>query len=155
MTIITVDHVSLPVTDLEDAVAFYTKILNLVQVPRPSFPFKGLWFDLGDRKLHLILHEKRLSTFRLGKPVDSHDSHFAVRVEDYVAALTHLQQAGYSEHAPNEFMRLRVSPNPTAGFPQIFLMDPDRNVIELNATRNLSPAEEQQVQTIRDAMKPN
>jgi len=30
-------------------------------------------------------------------------------------------------------MKMRTNPHATAGFPQIYILDPDRNVIEINA----------------------
>jgi hypothetical protein len=32
-------------------------------------------------------------------------------------------------------MRIRVQPQATAGFPQIYILDPDRHVIEINAEK--------------------
>jgi hypothetical protein len=34
-----------------------------------------------------------------------------------------------------DLMKMRVNERPTAGFPQIYILDPDRNVIEINAER--------------------
>ena len=35
----------------------------------------------------------------------------------------------------DEFRCMTVAPKAAAGFPQIYLMDPDRNVIEINSDR--------------------
>jgi glyoxylase I family protein len=75
-----------------------------------------------------------MSTFRVGKWLDSHDVHFALRVSSYLDALKSLLENGYHPDAEDELKKMKVSPKPIAGFPQIFIMDPDRNVIELNAT---------------------
>ena len=74
-------HVSLPVSDLKRAQEFYESILELEKIERPPFDFEGAWYQLGDRQLHLIVHDG--STFRAGKEVDSHDIHFAIRVNSY------------------------------------------------------------------------
>ena len=33
----------------------------------------------------------------------------------------------------DEFKRMILQPHATAGFPQIYILDPDRNMIEINA----------------------
>jgi catechol 2,3-dioxygenase-like lactoylglutathione lyase family enzyme len=125
-------HVSLPVTNLERSKAFYRGVLGLKEIDRPAFPFAGAWFGVGDRQLHLIVHDK--PTLRT-RGVDSHDVHFAVRVRSYRATVAFLESQGYSSNAADETKRLRENPVGKAGFPQAFLLDPDRHVIELNAER--------------------
>jgi glyoxylase I family protein len=128
-------HVSLPVRDVARSVGFYRDVLGLTQIPRPDFDFKGAWFALGtDQQLHLIQDEG--STFRDGKGLDGRDIHFAIRVGSYRDALAHLAGLGYRKAGSpgtGEFQCMRVVPKATAGFPQIYLMDPDRNIIEINA----------------------
>ena len=129
----TIHHVSLSVTDLPRAKSFYAGVLELVEIERPAFDFPGAWYRAGDRRLHLIVGEH--STFRDGKGIDSRDGHFAVRVASYRGALQHLIAKGYSAAAGDEMMKLRENPTGRAGFPQIYILDPDRNVIEINAER--------------------
>lgn len=126
-------HVSVPVTDVERAKAFYRDVLGLRELERPPFGFGGAWFAAGDGQLHLIQHSD--ATFRGEKPVDSRDTHFAVRVVSFRAALDGLRAHGYDEEAEDDLKRMRVRPDATAGFPQIHLLDPDRNVVEINAER--------------------
>ncbi len=127
----TLHHVSLPITNLSASKSFYSKVLGLEEVARPGFSFPGAWFAVGDRVLHLIVGEH--STLRIGKGIDSHDAHFAIRVTSYSGALEHLRTRGYSADATDPLLKLRENPTGTAGFPQIYLLDPDRNVIEINA----------------------
>ena len=47
-------HISLPVADVERSRCFYLEVMRLAEIPRPDFPFPGVWFRLGDRELHLI-----------------------------------------------------------------------------------------------------
>ena len=129
----TIHHVGLPVTDLARARAFYSGVLELVEVERPAFDFAGAWYQAGDRRLHLIVGEH--PTFRTDDRIDSHDTHVAIRVVSYREALEHLRAKGYRENAADATQRLRVQPAGKAGFPQIYLLDPDRNVIEINAER--------------------
>jgi catechol 2,3-dioxygenase-like lactoylglutathione lyase family enzyme len=118
-------HVSVAVTDLVAARRFYGGVLGLREIPRPSFPFEGAWYAVGDRQLHLIVHPEG-RTLRHAPEIDSHDGHVALRVRSIAAAKAHLQSFGvplrdrYDNHTP---------------WPQLFLLDPDGNVIELNADR--------------------
>lgn len=124
-------HVSLPVTDLDRARRFYAEVLGLREIDRPPFDFPGAWFEAGANQLHLIARAD--ATFRTGKGVDSRDIHYAVRVTSFRAALEHLQSHGYREDAQDDLARMKVNRHATAGFPQIYILDPDRNVIEINA----------------------
>src|SRR5579883_1010993 len=132
MQIAAIHHVSLTVQDLERSRAFYREILNLREITRPPFNFPGAWFQLGEfQQLHLIVHTN--STFR-HKPLDTRDLHFAVRVESYQATVDELRAKGYREDAPvDDPCRMIVQPYATAGFPQIYILDPDRHIIEINA----------------------
>jgi catechol 2,3-dioxygenase-like lactoylglutathione lyase family enzyme len=130
--VISLHHVSLPVTNLERSKAFYRDVLGLSEIERPAFEFAGAWYALGDRQLHLIAHDK--PTLR-SRGVDSHDVHFALRVASYRATVAFLESRGYSKDAREPTMRLRESQWGKAGFPQVFILDPDRHVIELNAER--------------------
>jgi glyoxylase I family protein len=131
MEINTIHHISLPVTDVERAKRFYRETLGLRELERPPFDFPGAWFQLGDDQLHLIVHEG--STLRGAKGLDSRDVHFAVRVRSFRAALQSLEAKGYREDADDDLLKMKVSPHATAGFPQIYILDPDHNVIEINA----------------------
>ena len=91
----------------------------------PPFDFEGAWYQLGNRQLHLIVYDG--STFRAGKEVDSHDIHFAIRVNSYRDTRDFLRSKGYHPDAVDEFKKMRENPKATAGFPQLYIMDPDRN----------------------------
>jgi glyoxylase I family protein len=128
-------HVSLPVSDLARSVAFYRDVLGLRQIDRPGFDFKGAWFAIGsEQQIHLIKDEGL--TFRTGKGIDGRDIHFAIRVGSYRSALLHLIAKGYGMQGKpglDEFQSLKVKPRAAAGFPQIYIIDPDRNLIEINS----------------------
>jgi len=137
----TLHHVSLPVSDLDRARAFYGGTLGLEETDRPPFTFGGAWYRVGDRSLHLIRSEPgEEPTFRTDKSIDSHDVHFAIRVRSYSAAVAYLESKGFrstDERNPKPTMEnplpMRLNPTGPAGFPQIYILDPDRNVIEINA----------------------
>jgi len=135
MQIEAIHHVSLTVTDLERSRRFYREIIGLPEIARPPFNFPGAWFQVGTaQQLHLIVHTN--PTFRTGKGLDTRDLHFAVRVPDYHQAVVELRSKGYKqEGAEDEFSRMILQPHATAGFPQIYILDPDRHIIEINAAR--------------------
>jgi glyoxylase I family protein len=126
-------HVGLPVADVDRSRRFYRDILGLREIERPPFDFPGAWFAMGDGQLHLI-GDSRNPTFRTEKRVDSRDVHFAVRVASYRDALGFLESKGYRADADGlDSQAMIVRPHATAGFPQIYILDPDRHVIEINA----------------------
>lgn len=139
----TVHHVSLPVRDLDRARAFYGGTLGLEETDRPPFKFGGAWYRAGDRSLHLIVPEPgEEPTFRQGKAIDSHDVHFAIRVRSYSETVAYLESKGFrssDERNPKPSadnpQPMRLNPSGPAGFPQIYILDPDRNVIEINAAK--------------------
>jgi glyoxylase I family protein len=133
MEIELIHHVSLTVTDLERSRAFYREVLGLAEIARPPFPFAGAWFAIGARQqLHLIVHDG--ATFRGARGIDTRDSHFAVRVGSYERAVAFFHEKGYREDGGDtDLMTMKLQPHATAGFPQIYILDPDRHVIEINA----------------------
>ena len=117
-----IHHVSLNVTDLARAKAFYEGVLGLAVIDRPPFDFAGEWYGIGEAgQLHLIVKKERHDA---AGTIATRDGHFAMRVADWTAALEWLRQCGV-EHKAN--------PDSVTGFGQIFLRDPDGNLIELNA----------------------
>ncbi|NUS71002.1 MAG: glyoxalase [Ensifer adhaerens] len=137
-------HVSLPVRDLDASKRFYTEVLSLREITRPDFPFAGAWFQVAAGQLHLIARAPGVDlrdanrpepTYRLQKGIDTRDIHFALRVKSFSAALKHLDDSGYRENAEGN-LKLQVnrpSQHRGAGFPQIYVLDPDGHVIEINA----------------------
>lgn len=125
-------HVSLASTDLDRSVAFLERALQARRTERPPFANPGAWVAAGDVSIHLNLNAD--GTFRRVRVIDSDDCHFAVRVADFDAALDHLRSQGFHE-TPNlaDPNGMLVRRSGAAGFPQVFIMDPDGNVIEINA----------------------
>lgn len=121
----TLHHVSITVTDLERARRFYDGVLGLDEIERPAFDFPGAWYRLGDRQLHLIVHLPT-RTLRGTTEIDSRDGHFALRVRSYRETRAHLEAAGVTFHD---------RPRNRTPWPQIYVSDPDGNLIELNAER--------------------
>ena len=115
-------HVSVTVTDLEKAKAFYGDLFGLGEIPRPDFDFPGAWYSLGgDLQLHIMVNEK------LTRPPVERESfevcypHVALWTEDADETARKLAEAG--THVYDFFS------TPT-GFRQLFIKDPDGNMIE-------------------------
>jgi catechol 2,3-dioxygenase-like lactoylglutathione lyase family enzyme len=124
----TLHHVSINVTDLMRARHFYGEVLGLRELPRPDFDFAGAWYALGDRQLHLIVHPPT-RTLRGTTLIDGREGHFALRIADFDQTLAELRRHGV------ELRDRRHNQTPWA---QIYVTDPDGNVIELNAERSES-----------------
>lgn len=159
-------HISLPVEDLARSRAFYTGVLNLPEIARPRpfdegpARFAGAWYQLGGGQLHLIVHDparNSLPTYRIGKTLDTRDVHLALRVPSFAELLRLLQAKGYAIGHADDFRDMRVNPNlPSegAGFPQVYILDPDRHIIEINAERlDLSPQDLEALGIGNPAMK--
>jgi len=108
-----IHHVSILVSDMERAVAWYSEKLGLKEVKRPSnFMTPVRWFELGEQQIHLI-------------PSDEPDAvsprHMALHVDDVKAAREVMAGRGVE-------VRETV---PIAGADRFFIADPDGNNIEL------------------------
>ena len=134
MKVGTLHHVSLPVRDLERSKRFYREVLGLEEIARPNFPFPGAWFAMGDRELHLIGGENTVP--RGVEELHPSQYHFAVRVTSFREMLEGLRRQGYSEDAPaDDPKRVITFPQSVTGYPQAYIRDPDRHLIEINADR--------------------
>lgn len=107
-----IHHVSINVTDVEAALAFYTGPLGLtVRTDRPDFGFPGAWLDAGTQQIHLI---GASTPANLGQ-------HLALQVADLAEAVAELRSQGIDVTDPSV-----VGPGL-----QSFLVDPSGNAVEL------------------------
>ncbi len=119
ITISNFHHAGFLVTDIDQAAAFYEGVLGLENLPRPDFGFPGRWYDLHNgNQLHLMsldtmpAHSTNIPTF---------DRHIALAVPDVAQTAAQLTAMGI------EF----ATGNGRGGAAQLFLRDPDGNMIEL------------------------
>ncbi|MFN0123988.1 MAG: VOC family protein [Blastocatellia bacterium] len=111
-------HAGFLVTDVERAAAFYEGVLGLGKLPRPDFDFPGRWYDLHNgHQLHLM----GISDMPGQTDQPRFDRHIALEVPDLEQAARQLTEMGVAFSASSG----------RAGAPQIFLRDPDGNMIEL------------------------
>ncbi len=111
-------HVSFAVKDVDASRRFFGDLLGLPEIDRPAFNFRGAWFGIGDRALHLIeeADANKDAASRLGR-----SDHMALEVGDMDAVTEALDQAAVPyERGTNE----------TMGFRQVFCADPDGHTIE-------------------------
>jgi glyoxylase I family protein len=119
-------HVAVCVTDIDRAKRFYSHVLGLTEVARPDFDFPGAWYELPNgTQIHLIVHDGTL-TMRQARTIDIKDGHLALRVPSYAETLAHLQKHGV------EVLSLPMNKTSWA---QLYITDPDGNIVELNAER--------------------
>ena len=124
-------HAAVTVTDIVRARRFYEDVLGLQAIPRPPFDFEGAWYAAGDRQLHLIVHPPS-RTQRGTRDIDPRDGHLAFRVSNYDQAIARLRAHGIP------LVEQRENRTPWA---QIYITDPDGNVIELNVERRIDTPE--------------
>jgi glyoxylase I family protein len=109
-----VHHISLNVSDAEEATRFYIDIMGMTSLPRPDLGFPGAWLSMGEQQLHLL-------------QVDDHHApvgqHFAFMVDDIHAAKSEIEQQGVSVSEPRELSGVCL---------QCFFKDPSDNLLELN-----------------------
>jgi glyoxylase I family protein len=125
-------HVSVPTRDVANAIAFYTNVLGFKPIARPPFKSEGRWLKLGSVEVHISLVPN--ATFRTSRGVETNDIHFAIRVGDFQALLKTVSAYGYSaDLAHDDPKRIIVKPDSVAGYPQLYIMDHDFHLIEINA----------------------
>ncbi|ANV85445.1 glyoxalase [Picosynechococcus sp. PCC 7003] len=110
-------HTAILVADVQQAVAFYDRLLGLPKVERP-FKYGGVWYQLPQMQVHLIedptFQAKLPNPEKLGR-----NPHIAFGVKDLDAVRSQLD----SENYPYEMS--------ASGRRALFLQDPDGNVVEI------------------------
>ena len=113
------DHGSICVGDIDEAVAFYGGVLGLAQIPRPDFGFPGAWFDASGTPVHLTTN----GTLRGAEsPIRANESHLAFQVDDVEAMIQHLDGHGVA---------VWELPDSPAALRQVFFNDPWGNMIAM------------------------
>jgi glyoxylase I family protein len=121
-----IHHVSVCVTDVDRSKHFYGGVLGLRELPRPDLGFPGAWYVVGGtQELHLIVHPPS-KTLRGTPEIDGRDGHFAFRVASYDETLARLRAHGVA---------VIESPRNSTPWAQLYVTDPDGNVIEFNVER--------------------
>lgn len=112
-------HVSIAVSDLGRARAFYGGLLGLQEIERPDFGVPGAWYAAGEVELHLIVPPEGVDVGTRAPALNPIAGHTAFEIEDYEAVRKVLRAQGI----PVLETGVEVG--------QLFVHDPDRNVVEL------------------------
>ena len=126
-----IDHVTFVVADLERSRAFYEDVLGMQPAPRPAFNFKGLWFAAGNTYVHLILEHDESGPAGASIPEKcslSRTRHLAFEVASARETIDLL-----GEHGVPIVSGPKNRPD---GPIQMYVFDPDRNLIELFSMEN-------------------
>ena len=110
---------SVQISDLGKARAFYEGILGFVPTERPDFGFPGVWYQIGDMQVHLIGEIPGMDRATPPGSVSPVATHLAFQIDDYASTLEALQKQGLEVFALGEEVG------------QLFVQDPDGNVVEL------------------------
>lgn len=119
MKIVRGHHFSFAVENLDRSKAFYSGVLGLEEIDRPDFNFPGAWYGAGEAQVHLIEKPAGTTNVTPTPGISRYENHSAFQIDDYDAAIAALREADI------EF----VESGRDVG--QIFLQDPDGNIIEL------------------------
>lgn len=111
-------HYSLDVADVDTSRAFYGELLGLPEIERPDFGLPGAWYQAGSVQLHLIQTPPGVEVGRNAPNLTPLAKHIAFEIEDYESVRVRLEEAGLEMIATG------------ADRGQIFVRDPDGNVIE-------------------------
>jgi catechol 2,3-dioxygenase-like lactoylglutathione lyase family enzyme len=130
MPSVAIHHVSVLSTDLDQSVQFYQGLFDLKPLPRPPFATAGAWLACGHLQVHINVYPP--GTYR-SRGIDRDDGHFAFRTDDFEGFVERLKSHGFREDADeSDPQRMIVLRKGMAGFPQVYVADPDRNIIEIN-----------------------
>ena len=118
-----VHHVSFAVSDLDASRGFYEGVLGLEPIERPDLGLPGVWYRAGALEVHLIAKPEGFDGGHGPEKLTPLANHTAFAVDDYAACLEAVHGLGLEV----------VATSPEMG--QMWIRDPDGNVIELIAPR--------------------
>ena len=125
MIALRVHHISFAVSDLAAARRFYEGVLGLEAISRPELGIPGIWYGAGGSEVHLIQTPPGVDVgARPRGGISPMANHQAFAIEDYVKVRDALRAQGVEV----------LETSPERG--QMWIRDPDGNVIELIAPRS-------------------
>ena len=126
-------HAQISVSDIERSRKFYAEVVGLREMMRPAFLYPGAWFELAlGQQLHIVCIPDPL--WHGSRKMEIYETHLALRVPSFRAAVQYLRSKGYSEDVPEDDpSKMVVRLDSPTGYPQCYIQDPDRHLIEFNA----------------------
>lgn len=124
------NHVSRECLSLEKSRRFYIDILGFREIPRPPFDCDGMWLVGYGLNLHLVATSVPSERQKVKLARIHHFSSALPRV-DHIAFLTY-DLDSVREVLDKERVYYNYQALPHAGIYQIFMFDPDGNVIEIS-----------------------
>eukprot|EP01031_Cornospumella_fuschlensis_P034824 gene34824-42173_t len=124
------NHVSREVLSLEKSKRFYIDILGFHEIPRPPFDCDGCWLMGYGLNLHLVCTTVPTERQKVKAARIQHFSHALPRV-DHIAFLT-FDLTAVKQVMDRESVYYKYTNPPNTGIEQMFLFDPDGNVIEIS-----------------------
>ena len=119
MSKISINHVSLIISDCKISADFYYQVLGLeADKSRPDLDFPGLWYQLGKQQIHLMLVDNPYLSASIPE-YGGRDRHLALNVDNLQVIQSTL-----------EAMNIDYSSS-KSGRKALFFKDPDNNVLEL------------------------
>ncbi|NQW11736.1 MAG: VOC family protein [Alphaproteobacteria bacterium] len=116
------DHVNVRTHDLDRAIEFYGRVLDLKPGSRPAFPFPGAWLYCGDQAVvHLVTTSKQPPAYRSDQSLE----HYALSATDLAGFLAHLRAQKVS-------YKCGVLPGDGWGHTQVNIFDADGNHLHID-----------------------
>lgn len=113
-----INHIAISTGNLEQATRFYEEVFGLERIPTYNFGFRTQYFRCGELQLHI---------FNLEETVP-YRQHFAIDVDDFHAVYDAAKALGVLDSGT--FSR-SITELPD-GSVQMYLRDPDGNLVEVN-----------------------
>jgi lactoylglutathione lyase len=120
---VTINHVAISVTDLEESEQFYRDVIGLKQIEEPFGVGRHAWFDMGHSELHVIRAADE-------RKVRDRSNHLCFSVNDMEGFIEKIRSHGieFTDAAGNQG-EINIRPD---GIQQIYFTDPDGYWIEIN-----------------------
>lgn len=138
----TINHVSLNVANLGEAVSFYTRLLGARPLATPDFGIPVQWLDLGGTQLHLVQRE----------PDVARSNHFGVTIDDLSAAFEFARDQRALDSATVGHYLVHLY----GDIVQLYVRDPSGNHVELDCSgvERITPDLRSVLKTLRDLDAP-